>query len=68
MNLVRIGDIELASPICLSPMAGVSSLPFRVICRSLGATYSPTELTSARSIRYNGIEKSMQYMRIDPAK
>ncbi len=67
MNLVRIGDIELASPICLSPMAGVSSLPFRVICRSLGATYSPTELTSARSIRYNGIEKSMQYMRIDPA-
>ncbi len=67
MKSVRIGDIKIENPICLSPMAGFSSLPFRVICNEMGAGYSPTELVSARSIRYNGIDKSLRYMRIDPA-
>lgn len=66
MKSVRIGDIEISNPVVLSPMAGVSALPFRVICNGLGAAYSPTELVSARSIRYNGVEKSMQYLRIAP--
>jgi tRNA-dihydrouridine synthase B len=34
----------------------------------MGAAYAPTELVSARSIRYNGLEKSMQYLRIDPER
>ena len=47
-------------------MAGISSLPFRIICNEMGAAYSPTELVSARSIRYNGVDKSFRYMRISP--
>jgi len=68
MKSVRIGDIKIDNPICLAPMAGFSSLPFRVICNEMGAAYSPTELVSARSIRYNGIDKSLRYMRISPSE
>ena len=66
MKSVKIGEIVLKNPIALSPMAGISSLPFRIICNGMGACYSPTELVSARSIRYNGVEKSLRYMRIAP--
>ena len=68
MKSVKIGDIKIKNPICLSPMAGFSSLPFRIICNAMGAGYSPTELVSARSIRYNGIDKSLRYMRISPSE
>lgn len=66
MKSVKIGGITIKNPVVLSPMAGISSLPFRVICNEMGAGYSPTELVSARSIRYNGIDKSLRYMRISP--
>ena len=66
MKSVNIGGITIKNPVVLSPMAGISSLPFRVICNEMGAGYSPTELVSARSIRYNGIDKSLRYMRISP--
>lgn len=66
MNSVSIGGIKLPGIVALSPMAGVSHIAYRAICREMGAAYAPTELVSARSIRYNGLEKSMQYLRIDP--
>ena len=68
MKSVKIGDIKIENPICLSPMAGFSSLPFRIICNEMGTAYCPTELVSARSIRYNGIDKSLRYMRISPSE
>ena len=66
MNSVSIGGIRIPGIVALSPMAGVSHIAYRAICREMGAAYAPTELVSARSIRYNGLEKSMQYLRIDP--
>ena len=66
MKSVKIGEIVLKTQVALSPMAGISSLPFRIICNGMGACYSPTELVSARSIRYNGVDKSFRYMRISP--
>ena len=66
MNSVTIGGIKIPGNVALSPMAGVSHIAYRGICREMGAAYAPTELVSARSIRYNGLEKSMQYLRIDP--
>ena len=68
MNSVTIGGVWIPGNIALSPMAGVSHIAYRGICRDMGAAYAPTELVSARSIRYNGREKSMQYLRIDPKK
>ena len=66
MNSVTIGGVNIPGNVVLSPMAGVSHITYRGICREQGAAYAPTELVSARSIRYNGLEKSMQYLRIDP--
>ena len=68
MNSVKIGDIKIENPICLVPMAGFSSLPFRIICEEMGAAFCPTELVSARSIKYNGVNRSARYSRIDPAR
>ena len=33
---VRLGDIEVPTPVVLSPMAGVTNWPFRVICEEYG--------------------------------
>ena len=66
MKSVTIGGVEIPGNIALSPMAGVSHIAYRGICRKMGAAYAPTELVSARSIRYDGLGKSMQYLRIDP--
>lgn len=47
-------------------MAGFSCVTFRGICHSLGSDYAPTELTSARSIVMNGVDRSYRFMRINP--
>ena len=64
---MNIGNIHFDGiPVCLAPMAGTSSVTFRGICVEQGASYAPTELVSARSIIYNGVERSYRYMEIDP--
>ena len=65
----KIGNIEFKDTvICLSPMAGNSTLAFRAICREKGSSYAPTELVSARSIVYGGTDKSFRYLQIDPQR
>ena len=33
---IKIGNVELKNNIFLAPMAGITDLPFRVICKSMG--------------------------------
>ena len=66
--MASIGKIKLDNPVCLAPMAGFSTVPYRVICKGFGSAYAPTELCSARSIRYRGVGPSYQYLRIDPGR
>ncbi len=40
----RIGPIEVPLPVVLAPLAGYSDLPYRIICRRLGAKYCATEM------------------------
>ena len=35
MNSLRIGSLELASPVVLAPMAGITNVAFRTLCREL---------------------------------
>ena len=49
---MKIGNIELASPLALAPMAGVTDLAFRKICRGLGAALTVTEMISSRALVY----------------
>lgn len=49
---VRIGNIELKHGIILAPMAGVSDLPFRTLCREQGCELAVTEMVSAKAVHY----------------
>ena len=49
---MKIGGVEIKSRVALAPMAGVTDLAFRQICRELGAGYSCTELVSAKALCY----------------
>tara|TARA_B100000131_G_C18063899_1_gene591694 strand:+ start:464 stop:1432 length:969 start_codon:yes stop_codon:yes gene_type:complete len=46
----KIGNIEIANPVFLAPMAGVTDRPFRLICKELGAGFMYTEFVSANGI------------------
>ncbi len=47
---LKIGPIEVDPPIVLAPMAGVTNLPFRQLCRSYGAALYVSEMVSARAV------------------
>jgi len=50
--MIRIGDIVINSKLALAPMAGVTDLAFRTICRELGAGLTYTEMVSAKALVY----------------
>jgi nifR3 family TIM-barrel protein len=45
--MIRIGDVEIDSPVWLAPMTGVSDLPFRKTAAALGARYVATEMVAS---------------------
>ena len=47
---MKIGNIEVNSKLALAPMAGVTDLAFRTICRELGCGLSYTEMVSAKAL------------------
>ncbi len=50
---MKIGNVELKNKIILAPMAGVSDLPFRLLCKRQGAAMTCMEMVSAKAILYN---------------
>jgi len=44
---MRIGPFELAAPLALAPMAGVTDLPFRRLCRRMGAGIAASEMVTS---------------------
>lgn len=53
MSKLTIGNVTLDNNIILAPMAGVSDLPFRLLCREQGAGLVCMEMVSAKAIYYN---------------
>ena len=49
---MKIGKITINSKLALAPMAGVTDLGFRTVCRELGAGYTVTEMVSAKALCY----------------
>ena len=64
---MRIGNIELDAPVALAPMAGISDLPYRVICRKFGCGLTVSEMVSAKGLLYNN-EKTFAMLQIDEAE
>lgn len=53
MGKLMIGDVVLENNVILAPMAGVTDLPFRLLCRKMGAGLVCMEMVSAKAIYYN---------------
>lgn len=51
-NKIKIGGLELKSRLILAPMAGVTDLPFRILCEEQGIGLACTEMVSAKAILY----------------
>ena len=49
---MKIGDLELKNNVFLAPMAGVTDLPFRLLCKEQGCGLVYTEMVSAKAISY----------------
>lgn len=50
---LKIGDVVLENNVILAPMAGVTDLPFRLICKEQGAGLLCMEMVSAKAVHYN---------------
>ncbi|WAL41595.1 tRNA dihydrouridine synthase DusB [Brevibacterium sp. BRM-1] len=57
---MRIGGIELSSPVVLAPMAGITNTAFRRLCRDYGGGLYVTEMVTSRAL----VERSEKSMRI----
>ena len=65
--MLRIGNVTLPNTWILAPMAGVTDLPFRLLCHEAGAGMTCMEMISAKAIYYKNKETE-EMMRIDPAE
>ena len=61
---MRIGNVTLDNNIILAPMAGVTDLPFRLLCKEQGAGLLCMEMVSAKAIYYNN-KNTESLMEID---
>ena len=50
---MKIGNVELKNNIFLAPMAGITDLPFRILCKEMGCGMVYSEMVSAKGILYN---------------
>ena len=50
---MQIGNVEIKNNVILAPMAGVTDLPFRLLCKEQGCGMLYSEMISAKAILYN---------------
>lgn len=50
---LNIGNVKIQGNLVLGPMAGVTDLPFRLLCKEQGADLIYTEMVSAKGIQFN---------------
>ncbi len=53
LRTLTIGNVKLPNNIILAPMAGVTDLPFRLLCSEQGAGLACMEMVSAKAILYH---------------
>lgn len=64
MKTLQIGNVTLKNNLILAPMAGVTDLPFRVLCKEQGAGLICMEMVSAKAILYKN-KNTEELMTID---
>lgn len=63
----KIGDVEIDNPFVLAPMAGVTDLPFRKLCKEQGAGLICMEMVSAKAISFHN-KNTEALMEIDKSE
>lgn len=63
-NKLKIGNIQLDTNVLLAPMAGVTDITYRTICKEMGAGLVYTEMVSAKGLYYNDV-KTKRLMKIN---
>ena len=61
----KIGPVDIENPFVLAPMAGITDLPFRMLCKEQGAGLLYTEMVSAKAISYRN-RNTIPLMEISP--
>lgn len=61
IHKLKIKDVEIENNILLAPMAGITDLPFRILCKENGAGLVCTEMVSSKAIYY-GDEKTKKLL------
>lgn len=64
---LTIGNVTLAHNVILAPMAGVTDLPFRLLCKEQGCGLTVTEMVSAKAILYEN-KNTKELLETDPAE
>ena len=64
-STLKIGNIELENRYVLAPMAGVTDLPFRLLCKEQGAGLLCMEMISAKALQYHN-KNTEALLQIDP--
>ncbi|MDL2295461.1 tRNA dihydrouridine synthase DusB [Lachnospiraceae bacterium OttesenSCG-928-E19] len=67
MQKLIIGNVELKNTYILAPMAGVTDLPFRLLCKEKGAGLLCMEMVSAKAIQYNN-RNTFDLLKIHPSE
>lgn len=65
MYRLQIGNVTLDNPLVLAPMAGITDLPFRLLCREQGAGLLCMEMVSAKAIYYRN-KNTEKLLETDP--
>lgn len=67
MSRLTIGNVTLENNVILAPMAGVTDLPFRLLCKEQGAGLLSMEMVSAKAILYHN-KNTEKLMEIAPGE
>jgi len=61
----KIGDVEIPNRVVVAPMAGVTNVAFRQICKEFGAGLVECEMISGQGIHYHN-QRTLHMMAVDP--
>ena len=67
LKKLKIGNVELENNILLAPMAGITDLAFRKVCKDNNCGLVETEMVSAKAVYYND-EKTMKMLNMEGEK
>ena len=67
LKKIKIGNVELQNNIILAPMAGLTDLPFRLICEKYNPGLVVTEMVSSKALFYND-SKTKELLKMDGEK